>query len=260
MSICIKDKPVNVVHVAIRQYTTSMCISIGRVVAYLVTVTFISYNQTTFAIDNKKCRILRIIQKSIKILLAKLILWCYFTVGDIPDPGRVTRNRSRDDVSSVMSSNLQVRSTTKSFSIFAPWTPRHYNDQYDVHYAQKPKQKDAFKKSSSTKNLTDDKPSTLQKNKSYSHTTLSRRTPNQNHRLTSSSTALHRREKRGKENDISQNTISRRSNGKKSQSSEILSKDDREKVSRSVSIPKEKKAGWFKLSNKNKKQENTRVR
>ncbi|CAH2251999.1 jg13842 [Pararge aegeria aegeria] len=170
------------------------------------------------------------------------------TVGDIPDPGRVTRHRSRDDVSSVMSSNIQVRSTTKSFSLFAPWTPRHHNDQYDVHYAQKPrKAKKEVRK--------EDKP--LQK-KSCSQTTLNRR-PNSQNRLTSSSTTLYR-QKRGKENDISQGTISRRGpTEKKSQSSEILNRDDRERVSRSISIPKDKKAGWFKLS-KTKKQENTRVR
>lgn len=198
------------------------------------------------------------------IEFSKLIIELTFSVGDIPDPDRLTRNRSRDDVSSVMSSNIQVRSSTKSFSLFAPWTPRHYNDQYDVHYAQKPKktkqkESERFKKANN-KISTDDRPATLQKNKSYSQTTLSRRPNSQNNRLTSSSTTLYRREKRGKENDISQSTMSRKSNGKKSQSSEILNRDDRERVARSVSIPKDKKAGWFKLSNKNKKQENTRVR
>ncbi|XP_045505320.1 uncharacterized protein LOC123701803 isoform X1 [Colias croceus] len=179
------------------------------------------------------------------------------TVGDIPDPGRAARNRSRDDVSSVMSSNIQVKSTTKSFSLFAPWTPKHYNDQYDVHYAQKPKKKKETtpKKYASTKNLTDDRPATLQK-KSYSQTTLSRR-PNQNNRLTSSSQTLYRTQKRG--NEVSQSTIPRKSTNGRSQSSEILNRDDRDRVSRSISIPKDKKAGWFKLS-KNKKQENTRVR
>ncbi|XP_045525111.1 uncharacterized protein LOC123714725 [Pieris brassicae] len=179
------------------------------------------------------------------------------TVGDIPDPGRVTRNRSRDDVSSVMSSNIQVRNSTKTFSIFAPWTPKHYNDQYDVHYAQKPRKKKETtpKKYASTKNLSEDRPATLQK-KSYSQTTLNRR-PNQNNRLTSSSTTLYR-PKRGNESQTSQSTIPRKSNGR-SQSSEILSLNDRNRVARSTSIPKDKKAGWFKLS-KTKKQENTRVR
>ncbi|XP_045762270.1 uncharacterized protein LOC123865341 [Maniola jurtina] len=170
------------------------------------------------------------------------------TVGDIPDPGRVARHRSKDDVSSVMSSNIQVRSTTKSFSLFAPWTPRHPNEQYDVHYAQKPRK---------TKKEVRREEKPLQK-KSYSQTTLNRR-PNSQNRLTSSSTTLYR-QKRGKENDISQSTISRKgATEKKSQSSEILNRDDRERVSRSISIPKDKKAGWFKLS-KTKKQENTRVR
>ncbi|PZC77121.1 hypothetical protein B5X24_HaOG203738 [Helicoverpa armigera] len=190
------------------------------------------------------------------------------TVGDIPDPGRITRNRSRDDVSSVNSSNLQVRSTTKSFSIFAPWTPKHYNDQHDVHYAQRPrkaKPKEIVKKASSTRTLTEDKPATLQKNKSYSQTTLTRRP--QNSRLTSSSTTLYKKsDKRNKERE-SGSTTPRKSvtrDGKKSQSSELISREsDRERVSRSISMPKDnnKKAGWFKLSSKNKKPEiNTRVR
>ncbi|XP_063387796.1 zinc finger CCCH domain-containing protein 13 isoform X1 [Cydia fagiglandana] len=153
------------------------------------------------------------------------------TVGDIPDPGRVTRNRSRDDVSSVNSSNLQVRSTTKSFSLFAPWTPRHPTDHHDLHYAQRPKK-------------TSDRPPTLQKNKSYSQSTLTRRPVN--NRLTSSSTTLHRKPERKERRD-----------GQRSQSSEVLNRD---RVSRSISMPKdEKKAGWFKLSNK-KKPETTRVR
>ncbi|XP_028166868.1 uncharacterized protein LOC114357454 [Ostrinia furnacalis] len=186
------------------------------------------------------------------------------TVGDIPDPGRLTRNRSRDDVSSVNSSNLQIRSTTKSFSIFAPWTPKHYNDQHDVHYAQKPR-KPKPKEVKKT-----ERPSTLQKNKSYSQTTLTKRP--QSSRLSSSSTTLYKRpEKRTEHSTMTRktpdhSTISRKTTrgGKKSQSSEILNRDsDRERVSRSISMPKDnnKKAGWFKLSNKNKKQEiNTRVR
>ncbi|CAK1543347.1 unnamed protein product [Leptosia nina] len=181
------------------------------------------------------------------------------TVGDIPDPGRVGRNRSRDDVSSVMSSNIQVRNTTKTFSLFAPWTPKHYNDQYDVHYAQKPKLKKEStpKKYSSSKNLTDDRPATLRK-KSHSQTTLTRK-PNNSNRLTSSSTSLYRSQKRGNDSQTSQSTIPRKSTNGRSQSSEILNRGERHPISRSTSIPKDKKAGWFKLS-KNKKQEITRVR
>lgn len=175
----------------------------------------------------------------------------------------MARNRSRDDVSSVNSSNLQIRTTQKSFSIFAPWTPKHYGDQHDVHYNQRQrrsKPKEVFKKSSS--NLAEDRESTLQKKKSYSQTTLNRRP--QNNRLTSSSTTLYRKpEKRGKENDSLLSQTLSRSKNKKSQSSEILARDsERDRISRSISMPKDKnkKAGWFNL-NKSKKQEiNTRVR
>lgn len=168
-------------------------------------------------------------------------------------------------MSSVNSSNLQVRSTTKSFSIFAPWTPKHYGDQHDVHYAQRPRKpkKEPVKKASSTKTLSDDRPTPLQKNKSYSQTTLTKR-PVSN-RLTSSSQTLYRKPEKRKERE-SQSTLRKPTarDGKKTQSSEIISRDsDRERVSRSISMPKDnnKKAGWFKLSNKNKKPEvNSRVR
>ncbi|XP_037965815.2 uncharacterized protein LOC105392188 isoform X2 [Plutella xylostella] len=185
------------------------------------------------------------------------------TVGDIPDPGRLGKNRSRDDVSSVNSSNMQIRTTQKTFSIFAPWTPKHYGDQHDVHYAQKPrkpKEKEPIKKYSSNKNLADDRESTLQKKKSYSQTTLNRRPPSS--RLTNSSTTLNRKPERRTES-VQSTTLSRTKN-KKSQSNEILNREnERERLSRSISMPKDKnkKAGWFNLSNKNKKPElNTRVR
>ncbi|CAG9792861.1 unnamed protein product [Diatraea saccharalis] len=185
------------------------------------------------------------------------------TVGDIPDPGRLTRNRSRDDVSSVNSSNLQIRSTTKTFSIFAPWTPKHYGEQHDVHYAQKPRKSKSreVQKPPSTRN-TVERPESLQKHKSYSQTTLTKRP--QNSRLTSSSHTLYKKDK--KKDDLNNSTLSRRTvkDNKKSQSSEILSKEnERDRLSRSISMPKDnnKKAGWFKLSSKNKKPEiNTRVR
>lgn len=173
-------------------------------------------------------------------------------MGDIPDPGRISRNRSRDDVSSVNSSNLQVRSTTKSFSIFAPWTPKHY-DSHDVHYAQKPRRpkKEPVKK--------DDRPATLQKNKSYSQTTLTKKPTN--NRLTSSSQTLYRKPEKRKDPPTLRKSVIR--DGKKSQSSEIISRDsDRERVSRSISMPKnnDKKAGWFKMSSKKKPEVNSRVR
>ncbi|KAL4717448.1 hypothetical protein ACJJTC_000597 [Scirpophaga incertulas] len=183
------------------------------------------------------------------------------TVGDIPDPGHVTRNRSRDDVSSINSSNLQVRSTTKSFSIFAPWTPRHYSDQHDVHYAQRPRKSKTNEVKKPSSRSPEESPGTLHKKKSYSQTTLSRRPHNS--RLTSSNQTLYRKDK--KKDEQNQSTLSRMSAGdtKKSQSSEILSNDtDRDRVSRSVSMPKDstKKAGWFKLSSKKKPETNTRVR
>lgn len=141
-----------------------------------------------------------------------------------------------------------------------------------MHYAQRPrksKPREIVNKASSSKTLTDDRPATLQKNKSYSQTTLTRR-PQNNNRLTSSSQTLYKKpDKRNITRDSRDNgnTALRKSvarDAKKSQSSEIINRDsDRERISRSISMPKDnnKKAGWFKLSSKNKKPEiNTRVR
>ncbi|KAI8433048.1 hypothetical protein MSG28_013908 [Choristoneura fumiferana] len=136
--------------------------------------------------------------------------------------------------------------------------PRPPPPPHPLHYTQRPrktKPKEPFKKASSTKNLSEDRPApaTLQKKKSYSQSTLTRRPVND--RLTSSVTTLHRKpEKRDA-------TLARNRDGKRSQSSEVLGSDARDRLSRSISMPRDenKKAGWFKLSNK-KKQETTRVR
>lgn len=178
-------------------------------------------------------------------------------VGDIPDPARA-RGRSRDDVSSVNSSSLQLRSTSRSFSLFAPWTPRAPPAPHarDLHYAQRArpaKPREPFKKASSTRNLSEDRPATLLRNKSSSQSTLTKRPSGE--RLAGSAATLHRKP------DRRDATLSRAGDGKRSQSSELLASDARDRVSRSVSMPRDdnKKAGWFKLSNK-KKQETTRVR
>lgn len=178
------------------------------------------------------------------------------TVGDIPDPGRVGRNRSRDDVS-VNSSQIQIRTTAKSFSLFAPWTPRHYPDHHDVHYSQKTRRQS--KPRDTPSNVKKNNEGTLVKNKSYSQTTLTKKP--QNSRLTSSSQTLYRKPE--KKQDVGSRTLSRSRHNDKSHSTEVLRDNERERVSRSISMPKDnsKKAGWFKLSSKNKKPEiNTRVR
>lgn len=120
-----------------------------------------------------------------------------------------------------------------------------------------------MKKAPSTKTLTDDRSANLQKNKSYSQTILTRRP--QSSRLTSSSMTLYKKpEKSGRVRESQQtlrNSVAR--DGKRSQSTEVINRDkEKERLSRSISMKdNNKKAGWFKLSNKNKKPElNTRVR
>ncbi|XP_077283806.1 bloated isoform X2 [Arctopsyche grandis] len=59
------------------------------------------------------------------------------TVGDIPSKGRISRGKSRDDVSSVNSSlNPHVKTVSRSFSVLAPWKPRHYREGQDINYSQ----------------------------------------------------------------------------------------------------------------------------
>lgn len=119
------------------------------------------------------------LSRSIRLRL--ITFWfVLFSVGDIPTSGRISRGRSRDDVSSINSSRIQpsTRTVSRSFSVLAPWKPRFYREGYDINYSQnqqgtlkrteKPpvkqppkKESSSFlfgkSKSASTKNLTSSK-------------------------------------------------------------------------------------------------------
>lgn len=241
-----------------------------------------------------------------------MTIYVLFSVGDIPTTGRISRGKSRDDVSSVNSSlHPQVKTVSRSFSVLAPWKPRHYREGYDINYSQSGHQSTmkrpdkssrtstpvknestfAFgkSKSSSTKNLASSKhdlrPSeerSLQ-NKSHSSTLTRQLNKDDRKKSTTSSTLYRKTDKSRMGNSSSKENLSnqyntmtksrndlRDRNYKKSMSTEVLSREsppkgtkrtslEREKLSRSISMPKDpnKSAGWFRITKKSKKVENT---
>lgn len=65
-------------------------------------------------------------------------------VGDIPGPGYLRNGRraaSREELASNSSSRIQpqVKTLSRSFSMLAPWRPRHPKENMDIDYTQYPK-------------------------------------------------------------------------------------------------------------------------
>lgn len=65
-------------------------------------------------------------------------------VGDIPGPGYLRNGRraaSREELASNSSSRIQpqVKTLSRSFSMLAPWRPRHPRESMDIDYTQYPK-------------------------------------------------------------------------------------------------------------------------
>lgn len=63
-----------------------------------------------------------------------------FLVGDIPGPGYLRNGRraaSREELASNGSSiRPQVKTLSRSFSVLAPWRPKHPREGYDIDYTQ----------------------------------------------------------------------------------------------------------------------------
>lgn len=94
------------------------------------------------------------------------------SVGDIPSTGRISRGRSRDDVSSVNSSlRPQTKTVARSFSVLAPWKPRHYREPYDINYSQSGHQSTIKRAEKSSRTATLKKEPTLSSTKSKSAST-----------------------------------------------------------------------------------------
>ncbi|KAF5301611.1 hypothetical protein FQA39_LY10658 [Lamprigera yunnana] len=204
------------------------------------------------------------------------------TVGDIPGPGYLKNGRrasSREELVSNGSSNVkpQMKTLSRSFSVLAPWKPRHNKETYDIDYTQYPKPTKNGKyeqKVSRNSNSRKDSSSTLKKKANetkrtnQSMSTLSKRSrskenikkSNEDLSKGSSSTLYKKKGRQSKENIRYTKDKDDKKIFSKSVSVESLGncrgyKENPRDVSRSVSMPRdaEKTAGWFKMNKKSKK-------
>ncbi|KAG5888837.1 hypothetical protein JTB14_025232 [Gonioctena quinquepunctata] len=210
------------------------------------------------------------------------------TVGDIPPSGylkNVRRAASREELASNGSSRMQpqVKTLSRSFSVLAPWKPRHAREGMDIDYTQYPKPvkngKYEQKVAKSTSNRKDSS-STLKKKaqetrKNQANSTLTKMSKSKENLSSqtlrrsreelpksSSSTLYKKKDRLPRENSRYTKERDEKKIASKSLSVESLGSNGRKfrvegrdrDISRSVSMPRdpEKSAGWFKMSKKNK--------
>lgn len=177
-----------------------------------------------------------------------------------------------------------MKTLSRSFSVLAPWRPKHYRETLDIDYTQYPKpptrngkyeQKVAKngssrkenastlkKKAQETKRSNQNNASTLnRRSKSKENVSTLKRTKDETPRG-SNSTLYKKKERQPKENNRYASKDEKKMSSK-SMSVESLSgkksREDNHEVSRSISIPRdpEKSAGWFKTNKKSKKTGNS---
>lgn len=204
-------------------------------------------------------------------------------MGDIPGPDYLRNGRraaSREELASNSSSRIQpqVKTLSRSFSVLAPWKPRHYREGMDIDYTQYPKQPKNGKyeqKVTRNGNSRKDSSSTLKKKaqetrkSNQNMSTLNHSSRSKENLSTlkrskdegskgSNSTLYKKREHVSKENRYNRDRDERKMSSK-SMSVEHLGtgKKQREprEISRSVSMPRDpdKSAGWFKSTSKKSK-------
>lgn len=214
-----------------------------------------------------------------------------FSVGDIPGPGYLRNGRraaSREELASNSSSRIQpqVKTLSRSFSVLAPWKPRHYREGMDIDYTQYPKQPKngkyeqkisrngtSRKESSSTlKKKAQETRKSNQNMSTLNHSSRSKenlstlkRSKEENSKG-SNSTLYKKREHVNKENRYNRERDDRKMSSKSmsvehlgtGRSDKKQQRDPRE-ISRSISMPRdpEKSAGWFKSNKKSKKSGST---
>ncbi|XP_017777541.1 PREDICTED: uncharacterized protein LOC108563391 [Nicrophorus vespilloides] len=204
------------------------------------------------------------------------------TVGDIPGPGYLRNGRraaSREELASNSSSRIQpqVKTLSRSFSVLAPWKPRHYREGMDIDYTQYPKQTKNGKYEQNKNSSSRKESSTLKKKaqetrrSNQNMSTLNRKSRSKENISTlkrevkgSTSSLYKKKERQPKENNRYNRDDKRMAS--KSMSVESLGsnksarKGERE-VSRSISMPRdpEKSAGWFKKSSSKKTSSNQRA-
>lgn len=217
------------------------------------------------------------------------MIGCLCLVGDIPGPGYLRNGRraaSREELASNTSSRLQpqVKTLSRSFSMLAPWKPRHYRETMDIDYTQYPKATKSGKyeqrvtKSGSSRK---ENSSTLKKKaqetrrSNQSMSTLNRRSRSKENISSttlrrsreelakgSSATLYKKKERLPRENSRYTKERDDKKMSSKSLSVESLgnsrsgrrSGDESRDISRSVSMPRdpEKSAGWFKMTKKSR--------
>lgn len=189
-------------------------------------------------------------------------------MGDIPGPGYLRNGRraaSREELASNSSSRMQpqVKTLSRSFSVLAPWRPRHYKESMDIDYTQYPKQKyeqkptrngTSRKENSSTlkKRAQETKRSTQTLNRNRSKESISK-SKDESASRGSNSTLYKKRERQPKEN-TRYNRDDKKISSKSMSMESLGNRSDRKNgdLSRSISMPRdpEKSAGWFKKTKK----------
>ncbi|CAG9855838.1 unnamed protein product [Phyllotreta striolata] len=193
------------------------------------------------------------------------------TVGDIPGPGYLKSGRraaSREELASNGGARVQnVKTLSRSFSVLAPWRPRHSREALDIDYAPPPSRNGKFeqkggrsstgrKESSSTlkkkaqESKRNQNGSTLLK-LSKSRESLGRSRDELS--KGSNSTLYKKKERLPKENSRYNRDRDEKKLASKSLSTESLGGQERRyrdvrEISRSVSMPRnpDKSAGWYK--------------
>lgn len=205
------------------------------------------------------------------------------SVGDIPGPGYLRNGRraaSREELTSNTSSRMQpqVKTLSRSFSVLAPWRPKHYRESMDIDYTQyqKPIKNGKYeqkhsrngssrKESSSTlkkkaqeTRRSNQNISTLNRKSRSKENVSSQTLKRSKNEKGSNSTLYKKKDKQLKENTrYSSNKDEKKFS--KSMSVESLngrrrSKEENREISRSISMPRdpEKSAGWFRINKKTK--------
>lgn len=174
-----------------------------------------------------------------------------------------------------------MKTLSRSFSVLAPWRPKHYKETLDIDYTQYPKPPQARngkyeqkiskngssrkenastlkKKAQETKRSNQNNASTLnRRSKSKENVSTLKRSKDETPRG-SNSTLYKKKERQPKENNRYTSREEKKMSAK-SMSVESLgerkSREENRDISRSISIPRdpEKSAGWFKTNKKSKK-------
>lgn len=184
-----------------------------------------------------------------------------FSVGDIPGPGYLRNGRRATSREELAPSRMQpqVKTLSRSFSMLAPWKPRHPNETRDIDYSVPPR---ISKTSGKTAKERSNKKLSESRKSNQNLTTLNRRSRSKENvstlNRTSGSTTLYKKKERPvKENTKYRSTHDDRRLSNKSMSVESLGRgrDGDGHVSRSVSMPRdpEKSAGWFSMNRSSKK-------